>query len=69
MRFKNLEVVYQVKGSSNGGGLGGCGQSEEYGDHFHPATWSAEASQVKFGQTERLLYPDTSQRPLGAAAA
>ena len=38
MRFKNLEVVYQVKGSSNRGGLGGCGQSEEYGDHSHPAT-------------------------------
>ena len=35
---QNLEVVYQVKGSGNGGRLGGSGQSEEHGDHFHPAT-------------------------------
>ena len=33
----NLEVVDEVEGSSDGGGLGGRGQSEKDGDHFHPA--------------------------------
>ena len=31
----NLEVVDQVEGRGNRGGLGG-GESQEDGDHFHP---------------------------------
>ena len=32
----NLEVVDQVEGRGNRGGLGGGGESQEDGDHFHP---------------------------------
>ena len=32
----DLEVVDEVEGSGNRGGLGGGGESQEDGDHFHP---------------------------------